>query len=127
MVVTRARGVGEIVGVSLFEYKGSLEDVLQFGVGNEPFLSKKVIGRNREGILLMPSTSICADCWMLAAQSCNTTAKALVNAPGGEIEILLTVVIAKELRVERDDIVHIAVGHHHSIFLAQNVMPGTNG
>ena len=37
------------------------------------------------------------------------------------------VVIAEELRIKSDDIVYIAVGHHHSIILAKYIVPGTYG
>ena len=127
VVVTGARGVGEIIGVAAFEHKRSLENVLQLGIWNEPFLRKELIGCDREGILLIPSTGIRAGRRFLATQLGYSTAKALIDAPGGEVEILLSIVIAEKLRVEGDGIMHIAVGYHHSIFLAQDVMPRTDG
>ena len=50
-------------------------------------------------------------------------AETLIDAPRGKIQILRPVVVAEQLWVEGDDIVYITVGHHHSVFLPQNILP----
>ena len=124
MVVTGTRGVGEIIGVATLEHERCLENVLQLSIGNNPFFREEFIGGNGVGSILTPTAGI-ATSWFPATQLGHSTAKTVVNAPSSEVKILLAVVIAEELRVERDDIMHITVGHHHRVFLSQDVVPGT--
>ena len=120
------RGVGEIIDVTPLEHKRSLENILQFRIGDKPFLRKELVGRDGMRSILTPTTCIASN-GLLATQLCHPTAKTLVDAPSSEIEILLPVIIAEELRIKSDDVMHITVGNHHRILLSKNVVPRTNG
>ena len=116
----------------MFEDIRRLEDILQFGVGNESFLGEETVGSNGEWGFLVPFTSILIHrkrpvFQILRIQFGDTTAKVFIDGPGGKIQILRSVVIAKQLGIEGDDIVHIAVGHHHGIFLTKDIFPRTDG
>ena len=63
----------------------------------------------------------------LRIELCHPAAETLIDAPRGKIQILRPVVVAEQLWVEGDDIVYVAVGHHHGIFLAQDVLPRADG
>ena len=49
-----AAGVGEVVDAVTLEDKRSLEDVLQLGIGNEPFLGEERVGSDGERMILVP-------------------------------------------------------------------------
>ena len=128
--VARATAVGEVVGAASLEDEGSLEDVLQLCVGYQSFLAEELVGSNGEGIVLVPSAGISPLCLMhcgLCIDLRHAAAETLVDAPGGEVEVLAAVVVAKELGVEGNDVVDVAVGHHHGIVLAQDVLPRADG
>ena len=123
--MTGAGGIGEIIDTIPFKYKGCLEDILQFCVGNQSLLAEELIGCDREGGLLVPSAGIycpvfgkCIHVKLAFAQLRYAATEAFVNAPCREVEILAAVIIGKQLRVEGDDIVYITVGHHHCIVVA---------
>ena len=56
VIVAGTRGIGEIIDTMTFEDKRRLEDILQFGVGDEPFLREELISGNGKRIVFMPST-----------------------------------------------------------------------
>ena len=116
MVVARTRGVGKIISVATLEHKRRLENIFQLSIGNQPFVREEFIGSNGVRSVLTPTARI-ATSRFPATQLCHATAETFVNTPCSEVKILLSVIIAEELRVERDDIMHITVGHHHRILL----------
>ena len=78
---------------------------------------------------VLPSLAIVSaqERWGRRCQLCHATAEAVVDAPGGEVEILRPVVVGEELGIKGDGIVDIAVGHHRCIVPAQDVAPWTYG
>ena len=63
----------------------------------------------------------------MGIELCYSTAESVVDAPGGEVQVFLSVVIAEQLGVEGDDVVDIAVGYHHGVVLAEDVVPRADG
>ena len=127
-----ARGIGKVIYAVALEYERSLEDILQFRIGYQSLVGEELVGGNGEGITLMPSACILSDIGcqgvdikVAAFQFSYTTTEAVEYSPCGEVQVLASVFILEEHRVEGDDIMDVAVRHHHRVLLAKDVLPRT--